>query len=382
MVLEALMTAWVATDADTVMKHLMTGLGTLPNVQMTYQLMDLGALAAGDPRARAWFMTDLDADAARGWERALAGTAVLGGLRGFLREFGHRSSYESDVMSARFVEDPTPVLRLIQLYVRAGGTETPAHHAAERTDVRRGAMAEIRRTLRRGRGRVAFAVQWSAFSIVCGAVRRLLALRDECRHVTTMLVAHLRRVALEMGRRASRAGTLADPADIFFLTWDEMPRVLLDRDEDWGAVTAQRRRQRARDAEVVALDMVSDGGGAGSANDSPGAPDGDELRGYGVSPGVVTGRIRVLRSMEGIGHLSGEIVVFPAVEPTLTPIFPLVRGLVAEMGGLLSHASILAREYGLPAVVGVADATRRLRDGDRIELDGAAGRIRVLERAG
>ena len=96
----------------------------------------------------------------------------------------------------------------------------------------------------------------------------------------------------------------------------------------------------------------------------------------------MTGRVRVLRSAETIGHLSGEIVVIPAIEPTLTPIFPLVRGFIAEMGGLLSHAAILAREYGLPAVVSVHGATRRLRDGDRVELDGSTGRIRVLERAG
>jgi len=381
MVLEALITAWLPTDADTVMKQLMTGLGTLPNVQMTYRLMDLGTLAAGDPRARAFFMGALDTEALRGYERALADTAVLAGLQAFLREFGHRGSYESDVMSARFAEDPTPLLRMIQLYVRAGATESAARHAAERAHVRRGAMAQIRRTLRDGRGPLAFAAQWTAFSIVCSAVKRLLALRDECRHVTTMLVAHLRRVALEMGRRASRAGTLADPADIFFLTWDEMSRVLLAPDGAWGAVTAQRRRQRARDAEVVALDVVSDDGSTGSPAAAAGAADDHDLCGYGVSPGVVTGRIRVLRSMEGVGHLSGEIVVFPAIEPTLAPIFPLVGGLVAEMGGLLSHASILAREYGVPAIVGVADATRRLRDGDRVELDGAAGRIRLLERA-
>src|SRR2546426_12429962 len=91
---------------------------------------------------------------------------------------------------------------------------------------------------------------------------------------------------------------------------------------------------------------------------------------------------RSLHSIEGIGRLSGEIVVFPAIEPTLAPIFPLVGGFIAEMGGLLSHAAILAREYGLPAIVSVRDATRRLRDGGRVELDGTSGRIRVLERAG
>src|SRR6266850_5913812 len=90
MFLEALITAWVPTDADAVLKRLMTGLGTLPNVRMTYRLMDLAALAVQDSRARAYFTGDLDEDALAGYETALAGTAMLAELRAFLREFGHR----------------------------------------------------------------------------------------------------------------------------------------------------------------------------------------------------------------------------------------------------------------------------------------------------
>jgi pyruvate,water dikinase len=285
-------------------------------------------------------------------------------------------------MSPRFADDPAPVLRLVQLHVRAGVPETAAHHAAERRRVRRAAMDEVKQALRRGRGPIAFALQWTVFSIVCSALQRLLALRDECRHVTTMLVGHLRRLALEIGRRGTRAGTLAEPTDVFFTTWEEMPRVLTEPGGGWGARAAERRRERERHAALEAPDLVSSDGTERGIEIPPQPAEDGELVGYGVSPGVVTGRVRVLQSIEGIGHLSGEIVVFPAIEPTLTPIFPLVRGVIAEMGGLLSHASILAREYGLPAVVSVRDATRRLRDGDRIELDGASGRIRLLERGG
>jgi len=382
MTLEALLTAWMPTDVDGLLKRLMTGLGTLPNVRMTYRLMDLAALAVQDSRARAYFTGDLDEDALAGYEAALGGTAVLAGLRAFLREFGHRGPYESDVMSARFADDPGPVLRLVQLHVRAGATQDAARHAAERSRVRHVAMADVRCVLHEGRGSLAFVAQWTLFRIMCSALHRLLALRDECRHVMTMMVAHLRRVALEIGRRARRDNVLADPTDVFFLTFDEMPRVLVERDGAWRLLAAERRRQRESDAQLQAPDIVSDDGTAGGVERAADAPGDNELLGYGVSSGIVTGRVRVLRSAETIGHLSGEIVVIPAIEPTLTPIFPLVRGFIAEMGGLLSHAAILAREYGLPAVVSVHGATRRLRDGDRVELDGSTGRIRVLERAG
>jgi phosphohistidine swiveling domain-containing protein len=382
MVLEALLRAWAPGDADTLLKQMMTGLGTLPNMQMTYALMNLAAQAARDDRAHAYFAEAGDDNALRRYETALAGTDVLAGLAAFMREFGHRGPYESDVMSPRFADDPAPLLRLIQLHVRAGGAPDAAGHAAERSRVRHAAIAEVRRWLRRGRGRLGFATRWTVFRIVCDALQRLVALRDECRHVTTMMVAHLRRLVLEIGRRATREGTLADATDAFFLTWDEVPRVLLDTGGAWRALAAEQRCQRARDAAMEAPDVVDDDGAATDVDPVTDTAAGDEMLGYGVSSGVVTGRIRVVRSGATIGHLSGEIVVLPAIEPTLTPILPLVQGFIAEMGGLLSHAAIIAREYGLPAVVNVRDATRRLRDGDRVELDGTTGRIRILERAG
>jgi len=273
------------------------------------------------------------------------------------------------------------VLRIIQLHLRVGTQEDPARHAVERRLVRQAATDEVRRELRCGQGRLAFAGRWVAFSIVCDALQRLLALRDECRHVTTSMVAHLRSVALELGRRATRDGLLADRDDIFFLSWEELAQILTDRHRDWRGITLARRVERESNGRLDAPDLL---GGEGATDRAPGLPDdqlGDDLFGFGVSPGTVTGTVKLLRSAEDARHLVGEIVVCPAMEPTLTPVFPLVRGMIAEMGGLLSHAAILAREYGLPAVVNVPQAARRLRDGDRVELDGTTGRVRLLGRA-
>jgi phosphohistidine swiveling domain-containing protein len=214
---------------------------------------------------------------------------------------------------------------------------------------------------------------------MCQALQRLLALRDECRHVTTLLVTHLRSVVLELGRRAAAQGALGSADDAFFLLWEELPVVLTDRRCDWRSLTLRRRAARERHARSAAPNLL---GGPARADDAAAARPGDELVGFGVSPGTVRGTIRVMRSVADAGRLSGEIVVFPAIEPTLATIYPLVGGIVTEMGGLLSHAAILAREYGLPAVVNVEDATRRLHDGDRVELDGTTGRVRLLERAG
>jgi pyruvate,water dikinase len=380
MALDHLLEAWPPRhDTEMAVKRLATGFGALPNVRMTYRLMLLGALALENERVRAFFTGTLDEPALRAAEATLRGTEFRTALDAFLRDFGHRGLYESDVMSPRFADDPTPVFRVIQLYVHAGVWLEPSRHAAERRRAQDAAADEARRTLRRGHGWLGFTGRRISFAIVCRALQRLLTLRDECHHVTTMLVAHLRRMALEIGRRAVRDGVLSAADDVFFLTWEELPRVLTTPDLDWCAVTQARRRERDGYAELEVPDLLPAGTGIDGGADTR---DPDELAGLGVSPGVVTGRVKVFRSIEELRQLPGDMVlVFRAIEPTLSPIFPLIHGMIAETGGLLSHAAILAREYAVPTVVNVRAATRQLRDGDRIELDGATGRVRVLERA-
>jgi pyruvate,water dikinase len=380
MVLERLLAEWIPSRADSLLTQLMTGLGTLPNARMTYRLMALGALARSEAPVRAFFAEELDGERIRQYRTRLAGTRFLAGLGAFLRDFGHRGPLESDVASPRFADDPGLVLRLIRLYAQADTLEDPKRHAASRAVIRRGAQQQVRQALRQGRRWTSFVLCWTGFSTVCAALQKLIALRDENRHVMTLMVTHLRRAAREVGRRAARAGLLASADDVFLLRFEELPRILVEPRRDWRRLVAERAREREHDATLPAPDVRRGGTAVDTGTD--GAPHGpDRLVGLGASPGHVTGTIRILRSASEARALSGEIVVLPALEPTLTLLFPLVKGVVAEMGGILSHAAILAREYGLPAVVNVPDATQRLRDGDLVELDGGTGTIRRLDPA-
>src|SRR5262245_33047037 len=379
MILERLLGAWVPSKADRLLTQLMTGLGTLPNARLTYRLMALSAVAHTEPRVEGFLSRATDSRALQQYRSTLAGTRFLADLDHLLREFGHRGPFESDVMSPRFVEDPEPLLRIVYAYLRSPTLESPDRHEAERQRIRQAARDEARCALRAGRSWPTFVLQWGLLSIVCAALQRLLAQRDENRHVTKLLVAHLRRLALEIGRRAQRAGRLATAADIFFVSWEELPAVLADVDRDWRSVVSERRQERLRDALVPAPDLL--GGEEPAEDDASRSSERHELRqGLGVSPGTVVGTVKIATSAADLHTLGGEIVVMPAIEPSLASIFPIVGGLVAEMGGILSHVAILAREYGLPAVVNVKNATRSLRDGDRIELNGTTGRIRVLGR--
>ena len=368
MILDRLLAAWLPGRAETLMTELMTGLGTLPNARLTYGLMALSEVARSEARAAA-FLSSADDVALDTYRPALAGTRFLDGFETLLREFGHRGPFESDVMSARFGEDPAPLLRIVQLYLRAETLENPRQHVARRREIQRAATKEVRDTLRGAR--------WLLFSIVCSALQQLLAQRDENRHVTTLLVTHLRRVALELGRRAKQAGILDERDDIFFVRWEELPSVLR-AEADWRGVVRGRRHERERNRDVAAPDLVR-GGDVADHVEAHVVAD-DALVGLGVSPGTLRGKVRILRSVADIRMLSGEIIVLSAIEPSLTLLFPIIGGVIAEIGGVLSHAAILAREYGVPAVVNVPDAMRRLHDGDDIELNGTTGRVRLLGR--
>lgn len=203
---------------------------------------------------------------------------------------------------------------------------------------------------------------------LAGLARRFMGLREAQRHHWQMGLALLRRVYLEVGRLLTPA-YFDSPDDVFFLTAAE-----LDAYPDLPPPPVFRERR----AEFERLAAGPDSYPEFLQGDLPlgaTAPPA-ELKGVGVSPGVGLGRVRVVVRPEGLGLVGpGEVMVSPAADSAWTFVFGRLSALVLERGGQLSHASVVAREYGLPAVAGVRDATRVLRDGDRVVVDGTRGLV-------
>jgi pyruvate,water dikinase len=148
--------------------------------------------------------------------------------------------------------------------------------------------------------------------------------------------------------------------------------------DEWRSIVAERRLtyERERMRRQAPRVLLSDGR---AFYEGLGADDGDgALSGSPVSPGVVEGVVRVVFDPRGAQLAPGEILVCPGTDPSWTPLFLAAGGLVMEVGGLMTHGSVVAREYGIPAVVGVHQATTRLRDGQRVRVDGTAGRVVVI----
>ena len=179
----------------------------------------------------------------------------------------------------------------------------------------------------------------------------------------------MRRLALEAGRRMVVAGLLAEPGEVALLGFDELLGWLRDEPVDVAGIVERRRRARPRAlaAWQPERDPVKPGSG---------------MTGGAASPGVASGPVRVISGPAEFARLRpGDVLVCQATDPAWTPLFASASAVVAETGGLLSHAAIVAREYGIPAVLGVLEATTRLHDGQVVTVDGGAGRVRIEESA-
>ena len=190
------------------------------------------------------------------------------------------------------------------------------------------------------------------------------------------LFTPLRELMKPVGEELAKSGRIELPDDIFFLTLEEARRAL--GGEDMRSTVAAHRATHERESgrRHIPRVLLSDGTDAEAALSS--VREGG-LRGTPASPGSITGVARVIMSPHGARLEPGEILVAPSTDPGWTPLFLTAGGLVMEMGGMMSHGAVVAREYGIPAVVGVAGATERIATGQRLTVDGSAGVISVDE---
>jgi pyruvate,water dikinase len=200
-------------------------------------------------------------------------------------------------------------------------------------------------------------------------------MRETHKDFVIRLLAHARVEFRVVGELLAARGLLSDPADVFFLDLAEARSALAGADHR--ATVAERREEYDRELRRrhVPRVLLSDGTEPETLSRTI-AVEG-ALTGTGASAGTVTAPARVVLDPVGAHLEPGEILVVPSTDPGWTPLFLTAGGLVMEMGGPNSHGAVVAREYGIPAVVGVADATTRITTGQQVTVDGAAGVVRV-----
>jgi pyruvate,water dikinase len=223
---------------------------------------------------------------------------------------------------------------------------------------------------------------WLKERIVRSAARRvrvLMGARESPKFFAVRVMGIARRELLEVGQEFADAGMIDRTDDLVFLNTPELRALSRNQPHDWKTLIAERRatyEREERRRQVPRL-LVSDGrafyDGVGADTDT-----GDMITGSPVSPGVVEGIVHVVFSPHETRLAPGEILVCPGTDPAWTPLFLVAGGLITEVGGMMTHGSVVAREYGIPAVVGVHQATTRLKNGQRIRVDGTTGKISIL----
>lgn len=206
--------------------------------------------------------------------------------------------------------------------------------------------------------------------------RELAGIRELPKYYMIVVLAAVRRELAWVGRELARGGRIGQEDDVFFLDLSQVRAALEGRDmRDCAAAARQSYELELRRKHVPRV-LLSDG----TEPEDEAAPSADNgvLAGTPASAGKVIGKARVILDPVGARLDPGEILVAPSTDPGWTPLFLTARGLVMEMGGANSHGAVVAREYGIPAVVGVPGATARIATGQRICVDGAAGAVSLL----
>ncbi len=340
-----------------------------PTTEMDLALWSLSAEVRADPVARRALLERTPEQLASGYREHALPARLQQGLAAFLARYGFRSIGEIDIGVPRWSEDPTHILGALANYARlADDAVAPDSQFARGAHEAEQMVAAL---LTRVHGPRRFVLRF-----LLRRVRALIGSREAPKfHLIRLLATPARELLKPVGVELAVQGRVDDSADIFFLTLREARRALAG--EDLRPVVAARRAafERERRRRRIPRLLLSDGTDAEAALVSVS----DGLHGSPASPGVATGPARVIRSPRGARLEPGEILVAPSTDPGWTPLFLTAGGLVMEMGGMMSHGAVVAREYGIPAVVGVAGATERIATGQRVTVDGASGTVSIDE---
>jgi pyruvate,water dikinase len=334
--------------------------------EMDLQLWALaGRLGADDEARRA--LTDIPAaELCRRYRTGELPRALRSGVAEFLGRWGHRAVAEIDLGLPRWSEDPRHIFGVLANYLRV---TDPA--AAPDAQFRNGAAAAeetIQRLVARAGG-----LRGVLVGFALRRARELAGLRELPKYHFIEVLASVRRELTEVAEALVAAGRIDAVDDLFFLTLAEAGQALHGSDPRTLIAGRREQYQDERHRRRVPRVLLSDGTEPEAL--AKVAVDENGLVGTAASTGTVTGIARVVLDPVGAHLEPGEILVAPSTDPGWTPLFLTAGALVMEMGGANSHGAVVAREYGIPAVVGVADATTRITTGDRVTVHGASGLI-------
>ncbi|GII95783.1 PEP/pyruvate-binding domain-containing protein [Sinosporangium siamense] len=296
--------------------------------------------------------------------------AVADGLASFLRKYGHRAVAEIDLGLPRWSEEPDHIIGVLANYLRLTDPD-----AAPDVQFARGAT-EARRTIK-DLSRRAGGLRGGLVRFALGRARALVGLRELPKFLMVTVLGVAREQIRLIGVDFAKRGLISKADDVFFLTLPDIRAAVAEPDTapDLRSLVTTRRESYERELgrRHTPRILLSDGTEPEAVADAHMVAVAGALTGTSASAGTVTGVARVILDPTGAYLEPGEILVCPSTDPGWTPLFLTAGGLVMEMGGANSHGAVVAREYGIPAVVGATGATEHITTGQLITVDGTSG---------
>ena len=374
--LRALCERWLDDDLAGVHNDLVSGEAGIISLEPVRRMKKMASIAARNPK----LASALRDGSMESISRLIDSHRTFRGeLDAYLERFGDRCLDELKLESQTVADDPQPLLRAVGQLARVANKQ---QENSVSDNARANAEVKIDECLSRS------PVRRFIFSVTLKLARARVRDRENLRFERTRVYGRVRAIFVEIGSRFRELDVLNDSDDIFYLSAGEINGVirgtgsssrmsaLVDcrRQEfaDYAASDDPPRRFITRGPAQLASSMQAAPSVEGHASEV-------SRSGQACSPGIVRGPVRIVRDPRDAEIRQGEILVAQRTDPGWVMIFPLVTGMIMERGSLLSHSAIVARELGIPAVVGVEDACNWLEDGDWVELDGASGTIRRLE---
>ncbi|MGA8944261.1 MAG: phosphoenolpyruvate synthase [Thermoactinomyces sp.] len=341
--------------------------------QMGLEIGDLADLVRELPEVEAYLKQATDKSFYEGLLKVKGGERFKQEFEKFMVKYGHRCPGEIDLTRPRWREAPARLVPAILGHMRSVKPGEHRRKFAEGEQVAREAASQIMERVKHRRFKAEL-------------IRRLIeiyrytgGLREHHKYLLVYLMDECKKVILDEAEKLVEKGILKQAEDVYFLTLDELIQLVKGTfPHDVSLHIASRKKEVARYQTLTPPRVMTSEGEIITGSPRKGDFPEGALVGTPASAGVVEGKARIVLKAEEAHLQEGEIMIAPYTDPGWTPLFQSARALVTEVGGLMTHGSVVAREYGIPAVVGVDKATEKIRDGQMIRVNGNLGYVEII----
>ena len=381
--------AYSGAEQSSLHNNLLKGLSTIVSVQPAVRLWEISRRILEDEGLTEYLKRTDSCHIPSGLRGNSDWRWLVDDIEEYLDQWGFRFSGELMLTVPSFQEEPGPLFDMLKTYLRSEGpspVESIIRLQSERITQTERILEDLRKTKRIPW--IPRLLQRRLLQSLLHATHRAIEMRERARMKQALLYSRCRRIARAIGHRLTREGVLQEADAVFMFTHSELDDFLSGYSifpADMEVIAEYRKKGHERNRSQTAADTFVLREGAyfqeqsfdPTESDSP--PSTDAMCGTGACGGSVTARATVLESIADVNLLAqGDILVTRQTDPGWAPVFPLIRGLVIERGGMLSHGAIIAREFGLPCVAGVKDAMLRIPQHCRLAVDGDHGQVRIV----